>query len=154
MKNYDINIPSQRIRFALEALVKFENLENTRVSMVVYHDAVADICWACLGGAAAIELSGVPISDMIALEIASTSKLHKHQNYFHTQEGLAHFEESLDYIRVGSLGTYLFAFGSPQLGIDGYDIPNYLEVENYHSNRTLFIEDLTNIADRLEQYGI
>ena len=139
---HDTTKPSGRIRSALDALREWEDAPNREVDMCIYHarGLVDQICYACLGGAAAVYQFDL---DPLALE--GQRSLEGHPN----EETIVAFEDSLDFARMGDIGEMFYRMGLEEDDGEGFN----REIANYHDNRDGFFADMRELANDLEEAG-
>lgn len=140
--------PSQRLQFALDALIEMEQSTLFRVDMGTYHSYDAKqgdggICFACLGGAAAIKAIKGNFNELV--------------NWGCTHEAsnaagdlfIKEFEYSLDYARRGEIGNYLKMFNMECGKIE----KNYVVVD-YMDSPEDFKDDMKSIIKLLKENGL
>lgn len=149
--------PSERIDYALEALVKFENRKGCEVNMDEFHSynspnfssdyKIDETCFACLGGAAAIQR-------------VIDSELHDEKELIIDRDLIAHvtgdeedtvmeYEASLDAARCGDIPNMFLWMGFPYL--EGRPFNRY--IADYHDYRDAFFEDMRKLSSELKAAG-
>lgn len=132
--------PSQRVRFAIEALKEFEARPNCFVDMELFRESrkygKKNVCFACLGGAAAIKRFKLYNPKNNTLKRNSTDKVET-------------YEYTLDKVRIGDLGAM---FSAMNLGWEtgaqfNRDMPGHAE------NPKGFYRALDKLAKDLEKAG-
>ena len=134
---HNIDIPSGRIRFALEAMKEFESRDGCQIHMHWWRRINNGTCFACCGGAARIKRDGLNPS---------------HDNGIQWSESALSanaFEFSLNSARVGWVG-------------DMFDNMDFFFEEGVHFDRDIcdyasdadqFYADMNKLADDLEAGG-
>lgn len=140
------NIPSQRIRFALEALERAEQPDApVKPNMAHFHTKVDDQCFACLGGLAAIEEFGLkPLTCGRFTHEIRSSGWEKNTNI------IEDYEESLDYLRVGMIEKGLGTMGLKKPD----EMESHVLIADYRRNPAKFKSDMHRLADQLEGFGL
>lgn len=103
-RNINDEKPSERALFAIQALLEFERKENCKIRMSAYHGVFDKVCYACLGGAAALKRFEVPENEY--RHIYSVYDIVPYAHRAHTkfnEYDLHDYEESLDWFRVGDI---------------------------------------------------
>ena len=145
MNKYDINLPSGRVLFALEALKEFAAKACCVVEMEDYHYYDDDTCFACLGGAAALKHYDIIEDDYKAIDdiadIAAKAGVEKLEVY--------RFETSLDCARIGYIATMFHWMKLPPREGDKYK----RVIADYHKDREAFYADMYQLASDLKAGG-
>ena len=145
MTNYDINLPSGRILFALQALKEFEAKPGCRVDMYKYHEYKDNTCYTCLGGAAALKYYNIIEDDYKdiddAVSIAAIAGVGEGE--------VSHFEFSLDCAIAGYIGLMVCHLKLPPREGDKYK----RVIADYHKDREAFYADMYQLADDLKAGG-
>lgn len=134
--------PSERILFALQALEEFEKPDSkVRPNMTKFFFKNSEgICFACLGGMAAIKRFNLDIDQ---IHIYS-------DRYLYVQKSILHdYEESLDSARLGWISYMFKEMGLPpnQGGLFTRSITDYKE------DPVAFKQELRQLAADLEKAG-
>jgi hypothetical protein len=144
-KDYDLYVPSQRLRFAMEAAEELPvKYPNTQILMSTYHCVNNGKCFACLGGAAAImlykpeDIAGIDcwkaLSEMTGVE----------------QLVIATFESSIDKARIGLVDEM---FRRMELNEEaGYRF-NCIIRDNDNFDSPLFKADMEQLIEELAAAG-
>lgn len=147
--------PSERIRFALQALVEFENYKNgfeTKVDMGQWHDILPSnpnfrpkpVCIACLAGASTL-VKFIPPKEWIKID----SKMAVASKYKIDYYELVEYERSINAFRIGDIAR---AF--KYMGLDfnqGYKFDR--TITKFEHSPDLFKQDLSTLANDLEKAG-
>ena len=145
MNEYDINLPSGRILFALEALEEFEAKPGCSVDMKRYHEYEADTCFAGLGGAAALKYYKISESYYKAInsiaDIAAKACV--------VEREVAHFEASLNWARLGKIGLMFHWMHLPE---EEDDEKYNCNITSYHVDREEFYADMHQLAEDLSAW--
>lgn len=132
--------PSERIRYALQALQEFAAQPNCYVDMSTYAktDTIngKPACFACLGGAAAIKRR--------KLYNPKTGRLK-------SIPGRYAYEQSLNHFRLGSVGTGFDLMGLPYE--EGKRFDRYIPAYQYLTDPKKFIRKMEKLANDLEKAG-
>ena len=133
---FDDDTPSQRIRFALEALEWWEKTPGFAIDMGVWLEwwEPSRPCVACLAGAARACKRG-----WVELDVDE-------------ENNIGDYETSLNLFRLGEVDRGLSVMGIDPLVIRG--LKHQHSVTNYHYSSVKFKNDLAAVADYLESRGL
>lgn len=135
--------PSERIRFGIDALKEWESRPECVVDMrhFIGKTDELDICYACLGGAAAFKKHRIedPFDYHDSYWSAFTNTLLEVDSY----------EASLDCARLGRIGHMFERMHLNGLIGESFD----RNITDYHKDRVKFFEDLEKLASDLEEDG-
>ena len=133
MPDHNIDIPSGRIRYALEALREFESRGDTRVDMYVFRGHMDGVCVACLGGAARIksENQPIPLSQGFIDVVVND------------------FEDSISYANFGNIELMFKRMGIGSLVGKKFN----RHVRKYAFDPANYYADMNKLADDLESAG-
>ena len=141
---HNTDIPSGRIRFALEALKEAEVSEFIVVDMDYYRteDVTSHACFACLGGIAYLKSQSVDLNDIIPDEYLDVELVER-------------FERSLDKFRKGRVNDGFLA--ADIVGVQGFSdrtiSPYYKQGSSNECFNEYFYADMNTLADDLEKAG-
>lgn len=141
-REYDLTVPSELIRFALEALEEAEANPTIIPQMSIFRslNRTEDACFACLGGAAYLKREGLIGLDSEGLAL-NALKIHSKT----TTMGCA-----LDEFRVGFVEAGLIKMG--------FRLPRGMkpqrEIDHYVDDPIEFKVGLNRLADELESAGL
>jgi len=156
---HNINLPSGRIRFALEALEEFEAKPNCEVNMTHFLFAAQPliqesprvvgepVCYACLDGAAYAKLSGFDLAPRENL-IAEITQYRRDIQSGRLAEGWR-FECSLDSFRVGKIKD-----GLASMHIHDERPFARVSITPYGNSAAEFKRDMHALANDLEEKGL
>jgi len=165
--------PNERIKFAIEALKEFMQLDNTVVHMRVFHNTIKrdssdkTVCFACLGGAAALKKYGI-INDRNAIDSTRAMADFAIENGFGSELEIDHdarlrlfiseanvYENSLDAARLGDVESMfsLMGFAKNRSDIEaGFNLSRLMP-EFDEENPEEFFCALETLAKDLEKAG-
>lgn len=142
--------PSERAQFALDALEEMEKSDLYRVDMGIYHNFTESICFACLGGAAAIKAIKGSFKERteiigqyqlrLILDVGVKSEVH----FF------VDFEDSINSLRMGDVGDAFGLMGYSEMLGDRFNrvIADYMNV-----SPELFKKDFRKLIKDLREAG-
>ena len=133
---------SERIRWGIEALRKWEQIEGCEVDMETFGEIESDTCFACLGGAAYL-LSTCDDIYEIKKSIEEACKGSSYEDYYAKQR----IEASLDLFRVGDVSAGAFNMEINKEHFYKFD----RHITPYDENRERFYIDMGRLADDLEE---
>ena len=139
-KEYNFDIPSDRIQHALEALVEFEKRDNCEVNMWTFHGFYDATCFACLGGAAALDRYNDSGEDVMSVTCLSDKVEVSYDEVFD-------YENSLDNARIGYIYHMFHLMG---LDVDkgrAFD----RNITDYHEDRDGFFSDMGQLVVDLRE---
>lgn len=137
--------PSERLQFALDALEEMEKSDLYRVDMGTYHTYSDGVCFACLGGAAAIKAINGGFNTVVRWQTTDNAA-HSSDDWSFTKN----LEYSLDYARQGQLSDYLEYFERP---LSWYIIDDF-DVEEYRIDPSRFKQDIREMIAYLKNKGL
>lgn len=146
IKKLDKDTPSQRIRLALVNLKAFSGRKHCAIDMNVFFSVRNGVCFACLGGASAIQRLMSRHANPFKFEERAHTILGNDREGWHKVE---RYEASLDQARGGEIDSM---FKTMKLGsYKGY--PYNREITDYNVDPAQFIHEMEQLADDLEQGG-
>lgn len=155
--NFNLNYPSQLIRFAVKALEKFEATPGCSVNMMNWHTQHEDkegkqVCYACLAGAAAVELACISADHPAFWGVGLTAQrvlLADRANvYLLVMEDL---EYALNDARQGLIAQMFSRMSLPRACVPP-TVWGVVPVD-YEEDPEAFKRDMLIIAARLEEAG-
>jgi len=167
-KNLDLELPSDRLIFALKALNWFEKQPQCKVDMNTFHSIETRIddltgmqkhtCIACMAGAAAIKRYNEP-GLLEAIRKAGGSNNSDSENDIYRfisitgqpHETIMMFEHGINLVRLGYIVDYVSYFYQsccPRTAIFK------VEVADYHTNPKQFKCDMQAIVRYLQSLGL
>ena len=164
--DHNLTYLSGIIRFAHYALEKFEATPGCKADMRTWHikrspkQGGPAVCYACLGGAALVELAGgIPVDSSfwrVGDFSPSIADIAEQRADLATRIGVGLWcvttlENALDYIRIGCVREALGLLGISVAGIPDDDERPL--ITPYDVNPQKFKEDLLRLADWLEDFG-
>jgi len=160
---HNVDLPSGRIRFALEALEEFERAPDCRVDMHSFGNIGprfrtddgsasqgAPTCFACLGGVAMMKLYGVDFQCVLSSGFPFRDARHTAFGEPIAQfDPLTHFEDSLESFRAGFLN-----WGIGIMGIEQSTELIFVEAPDFREDREGFYSHMRKMADALESENL
>jgi len=153
--------PSEAIRNALAALDTFKATPNCEVDLLEFHEVSAatdiapEICFACLGGAAALVRLEIPPSewpdiycqfDVATIALYDPTKAHTdQQSPAPLSELIGEYENAFDHVRRGEVGPLLRLLQAA---------PEGQGAEDHQFNRPIYPVDADTPEWRAEINGI
>ncbi len=132
---FDDDLPSGRILFALEAMRYFEKTDGLEVAMENFRMkgglAKGGICYACCGGAARSVREGWLTYDTFEIE---------------KDRDIVSYETSLDYARMGDV-CMMFEMMNSHISRGAYN----RNITEYDEDPEQFYSDMTQLATDLQQ---
>lgn len=129
------DIPSIAIRQALADLAKCEADPKYRIYMRAWHDPKDGVCLVCLAGSVLAKRFG--ISPREHIDVARGCVVPSRNMLM-----------SLDDFRMGYMRIALMRL-KRELG----DLPEYINIKSYHSDKVAFYRDMHALTNDLEQHG-
>ena len=145
--DYNLDVPSERILFALEALKEFEAKPGCVVDMYMssYHKYKDNTCFACLGGAAALKYYKIIEDDYKDIDDMGDIAAKAGVSYGE----VVYFESSLDCVRVGYINSMFYYMDLPKEEGEKYN----RDITDYHKDREAFYADMYQLAEDLKAGG-
>jgi len=152
---HNVDLPSGRIRFALEALEEFEARPNCKVAMSTYFSVSDKTCFACLGGIANLTRHGA-FENLNPRSLWFTKDLDRKRSSARGEFGsfacseFEAFESSLDEFRSGSVENGL----SLMQKVLPPSIPPLVPITSHFVNAERFKAEMEELAARLAEEGL
>lgn len=146
MSNHDVSLPSGRIRFALEAMRRFEE-QGGHLDMIYFHAVKNGTCFACMGGAAALMYYDVPPERWHV--VGDTDDFA--YRFCIPYDEISNFECSLESARTGAIAGMF-----EEMGLDRYEGERFNRVpfiRRFDVDRKGFEADMIRLANDLEKAG-
>lgn len=134
MSEFNNDIPSGRIRFALQAMREFERMDGCEIDMCYYRmrDPSKGTCYACCGGSARTKLEGLSVKTNLWEQVRANE-----------------YEESLDCARCGYVGEMFVLMELPRVKGAIFD----RGISHYDRSPAEFYQEMEELADDLEESG-
>ncbi len=145
---FDDDLPSDRILFALEAMRYFEQTDGLEVNMDNFRARDDTTCFACCGGAAkAVKDNRLTLDTFCGLD--SFQDINYYNMWYVSWKDISWYEKSLDFARVGMIGMMFHYMDITE----GAGKTFNRRVAGYDDDPIEFYEEMTILSNDLKEAG-